>query len=89
MAAKKTAPTPKLFVGCIVHYVIGDGLAKGKHRPAIVTEIAEPKQEVCGLHLFLTPKDVEGRFLSPVSFLADRKHSEGKELGTWHFIEQE
>lgn len=80
-----------LTAGRNVHYVLPDGRSKGEHRPAIVVKLCPPEWNypdgAVQLQVFVDGTndypDAAGS-LWRTSVL----YSEGKEAGTWHWIEK-
>lgn len=88
-----------LTEGRIVHYVLQEGPNAGKHRPAIVTEVKDPKAEVvlhwCNLTVFGIPGDFDQTGLSGIyrpgntfNVVATDWESPIHLPGTWHWPEQ-
>lgn len=75
-----------LTEGRTVHYVLDEGRSKGEHRPAVVVHVFDRENGTSNLHVHVdgANDDYHNEFLiSRTSVL----HSDGKEPGTWHFIE--
>jgi len=85
-------PLSGLTEGRIVHYVLNEGRDQGQHRPAIIVRVWD-KQHVNGcsqLQVF-TDSDAESKWndqLPPVMWKTSILYSEGREPGTWHWIER-
>jgi hypothetical protein len=89
------SPPAGLTVGRLVHYVLPSGYGyPGEHRPAIVVKVWEPLSEPFPIQLvvFLDgSNDASGQGkLAPLATWATsvRYDPEGKEPGSWHWIER-
>ncbi len=83
-----------LTEGRIVHYVLASGQSKGEHRPAIIVKNWNNPNTpgMVNLQVFTDnqndyyPPGVPGS--NGHMWATSVHHSEGKEPGTWHWIEK-
>lgn len=80
-----------LTEGRIVHYVLPDGRSAGAHRPAIVVMVC-PKEwgyppGAAQLQVFVDGTNDYQNYSGSI-WATSVQYSEGKEPGTWHWIER-
>jgi hypothetical protein len=88
----KPALSQGLTVGRMVHYVLPEGRSLGEHRPAIVVrvwkDIPSYPEGTVNLQVF-TDGSNDGRdHAAGIVWRTSVHYSEGKEPGTWHWIEK-
>lgn len=90
---------PGLTEGRIVHYVMEDAeehrqqpdgtVAWGPaHRPAIIIKVWDRERGTVNLQVFTDGSNDGAFYESGIAWKTSRVYSEGKESGTWHWIEQ-
>lgn len=79
---------PGLTEGRIVHYVLEDGSHAGDHRPAIVVRVWDHEKGTINLQVFTDGSNDGEQYKSGIAWKTSRLYSEGKEPGTWHWIEK-
>lgn len=82
---------PGLTEGRIVHYVLASGRNQGQHRPAIVVRDWKQPNGLVQLQVFTDETNdyapgVPGS--NGIFWATSVIYSEGKEPGTWHWIEK-
>lgn len=76
----------KPIEGSIVHYVLPDGRHKGEHRGAIVTKVGD--RSLVNLSVFGDSSNDGPQYAMGSVWRTSVQFSEGKEPGTWHWIEK-
>lgn len=77
-----------LTEGRIVHYVMEDGAHAGEHRPAVIVRVWRKDNGCSNLQVFTDGENDGPEYASGLAWKTSRHYSEGKEPGTWHWIEK-
>ena len=77
-----------LTEGRIVHYVLADGGSMGEHRPAIVVKVWSKESGTSNLTVFTDWSNDGQHNENGIRWTTSVQYSEGKEPGTWHWIEK-
>lgn len=81
--AKPTPPT----IGRLVHFVVTDGPAAGKHRPALIVDVDKKKGITLQVFTAGDGSPSVGDCLPGVFRQADVPYDEEAKPGTWHWPE--
>jgi hypothetical protein len=88
VALQKEMGMEGLIEGRMVHYVMEDGHYVGAHRPAVIVRVWDHGYGTCNLQVFTDCTNDGDQYADGLAWKTSRVYSEGKEPGTWHWIER-